>query len=146
MLLLGLYGIRIVRRRSTLVYPDKNGIFPTVEVSLPGGHKVIHDPNRQMSGTTVYLSDGERVQVTPVIAPGLEDSQRAATAQGATIQEARAAVSGAGLTDHVQEVVKKLLPGPADTVPKARVLASEAPDIERLIDEGEGDELSDDPR
>jgi hypothetical protein len=110
-LLTGFYVVMNLRKRSRLIYADDHGLFPNIEIILSNGAAVVHDPNKAPTSTTVYRGrrDG-RIVVTPVILPGLVDHQRAATAQGATVQAARAAVSGSGLVGHVQEVVKRLLP------------------------------------
>jgi len=108
----GYYVVQNLRKRSLLVYPDKSGLFPLIKVRTMSGTEVVHDPNRQPSGSVVYTEDGRgNVVVMPIVAPGLETAAEAATRQAAAIQLVRASVSGgARLTEDAERVARRFLP------------------------------------
>jgi hypothetical protein len=114
-------GVYHAFTRAVPVKADANGIFP-VQVWRGGRGVVVYDPNRSLSAGTVISLQRQGADVVHVVAPGQEDVQRLATAQGAAIQAIRAGVSGAGVDDAVHALVERLLPGAGAGFPPVRAL------------------------
>lgn len=101
------YVISELRKRSALIWPNDAGLYPLTQISLGNGVKVVHDPNRQPTGTTVYAREKDgSVSVIPIQLEGLEASVRQAQA----VQLTRAAVSGHGLTESAQKTARRFFP------------------------------------
>jgi hypothetical protein len=83
--------LRFLDRRASEVHADKDGQFPLVRVKVAGA-TVIHDPNRQLAGATVYAPDqlAHNVQVFPVVVGDL-DRQERASARATAVQLVSAA-------------------------------------------------------
>ncbi len=88
---LGSALIVYAHRRAGEIRPGPDGQFPIIRVRV-GGATVLHDPNRQLSGTVVYTTPrlAQNVVVMPVMLPGLEAEQVATTARAQAVQLASA--------------------------------------------------------
>jgi hypothetical protein len=83
--------LRFLDWRASEVHADKDGQFPLVRVRVAGA-TVIHDPNRQLAGATVYIADQltGNVQVMPVVVGDL-DYQERTSARATAVQLVSAA-------------------------------------------------------
>jgi hypothetical protein len=96
---LGWGAVRWLNHRISTLYPNHAGLYPIREERI-GQARVYHDPNRTVTGTTVYAStaaDGRPLSPLAVqhpLPPGQEAAQWQVTGQAQATQALRAAVSG----------------------------------------------------
>jgi hypothetical protein len=130
---LGWAVVRWVLRRADTVYPDRSGLYPLREERL-GGSKVFHDPNRTLTGTTIYAVGGQRLSVQHTLPGGHPAFQQQVTGQAQAAQALRAAVSGASPLPTAQGFPAGLFERqPARSLPEVRELGYEPSHIERLL-------------
>ena len=97
--LLGILGgagwgmVRWLHRRASTVYADRAGLYPIREERV-GGARIFHDPNRTLTGTTVYRAGREALDVRQPLPEGQGYAQQQVTAQAQAAQALRAAASG----------------------------------------------------
>jgi len=84
-------GVAYAYRRAGEIRPGPDGQFPLIRLRVAGGW-IIHDPNRQITGTTIYasLDRAGQIAVIPVIPPGAERAQGRATMMAQLLQIASA--------------------------------------------------------
>lgn len=130
---LGWGAVRWLNRRADTVYPDRSGLYPIREGRV-GQAKVFHDPNRTLTGTTVYATGEQRVTVEHPLPEGRLDVQQQVTGQAQAAQALRAAVSGASLPAG-QTMPRDMFerPGLSRPLPEVRELDLEPSHIERLL-------------
>jgi len=136
---LGWGAVRWLNRRADSVYPNRAGLYPVREGRV-GQAKVFHDPNRTLSGTTVYAAGERTITVQQPLPQGRVDVQQQVTGQAQAAQALRAAVSGpvplpAGhaLPRDVLDEVRVTRP-----LPEVKSLDLEPSHIERLLlDDGQ---------
>jgi hypothetical protein len=131
---MGWGAVRWLNRRADTVYPDQGGLYPIREGRV-GRAKVFHDPNRTLSGTTVYAPTSAAIDVLHPLPRNRLDVQRQVTGQAQASQALRAAVSGAsalpsepGLALGAFDVCRTSRP-----LPEVRELDLEPSHIERLL-------------
>ena len=135
---LGWGAVRWLNRRADTVYADRSGLYPIREGRV-GHAKVFHDPNRTLSGTTVYASGHETVSVRHPVPAGRLDVQQQVTGQAQATQALRAAVSGSaiqrGLPSDLLHQSRDLLgqSSMARPLPQVKELDVEPMHIERLL-------------
>jgi len=132
--------VRWLHRRADTVYPNHAGLYPIREGHI-GGAKVFHDPNRTLTGTTVYASDVPQLEVQHPIPQGQTYAQQQVTAQAQAAQVLRAAVSGtalnAGDRSPLELMADRRVSRP---LPEVTSLDLEPSHIERLLLE-DGDDV-----
>ena len=138
---LGWGGVRWVNRRADTVYPDRAGLYPIREGHI-GGAKVFHDPNRAVTGSTVYASGEPQIEVRHPLPEGQAYAQHQVTGQAQAAQALRAAVSGtmpfpAGERPPIDALLDRRLSRP---LPEVKALEWEPSHIERLLHDGDRDE------
>ena len=89
---LGWGAVRWLHRRVDTVYPNDAGLYPIREGRV-GRARVLHDPNRAPTATTVYAA-GQPVHVEHALPEGEAYLQGQVTGQAQAAQAIRAAVSG----------------------------------------------------
>ena len=85
--------VRWLNHRISTLYPNRAGLYPIREERV-GQAKVFHDPNRTLTGTTVYANETPNLTVQHPLPPGQEAAQWQVTGQAQATQALRAAVSG----------------------------------------------------
>jgi hypothetical protein len=133
--------VRWLHRRADTVYPNHAGLYPIREGQI-GGAKVFHDPNRTLTGTTVYASDVPQLEVQHPVPQGQAYAQQQVTAQAQAAQVLRAAVSGttplnAGDRSPLELMADRRVSRP---LPEVTSLDLEPSHIERLLLE-DGDDV-----
>jgi len=111
--LLGVAGIaaglvRVTWRRSTLIHPHANGLFPVVQGHV-GSQSYFHDPNRQLAGSVAYSSDQEGVIARHLVSPGDQGEQLQVTTQAQAAQLVAAAGQGRGLTAQSRQLAERVV-------------------------------------
>jgi hypothetical protein len=131
---LGWGAVRWLNRRADTLYADRSGLYPIREGRL-GRAKVFHDPNRTLTGTTVYAQGGQAVTVQNPVPGGGMDVQRQVTGQAPAAQALRAAVSGPSPLPSGQVLPLDLLDERRTSrpLPEVRELEMEPLHIERLL-------------
>jgi hypothetical protein len=130
---LGWNAIRWLGRRMDLVYPDHHGLYPIREHHI-GRATVVHDPNRTLTGTTVYASGDQRIAVQHPMPQNHLSVQQQVTAQAQVAQALRAAVSGASALPAGRTGAADLLERRAvAAMPEVQELPYEPSHIERLL-------------
>ena len=112
-LLFGVAGItaglvRAMWRRSILIHPHANGLFPVVQ-SRAGGQTYFHDPNRQLAGSVAYGVDQEGVAARHLMPPGDQGEQLQVTTQAQATQLIAAAGQGRGLTAQSRRLAERVV-------------------------------------
>lgn len=130
---LGWNAIRWLSRRTDLVYPDHHGLYPIREHHI-GRATVVHDPNRTLTGTTVYASGDQRIAVQHPMPQNHLAVQQQVTAQAQVAQAFRAAVSGPSALPAGRTLAADLAERrPAVPMPEVQELPYEPSHIERLL-------------
>ncbi len=130
---LGWNVIRWLSRRTDLVYPDHSGLYPLREHHI-GRATVVHDPNRTLTGTTVYASGDQRITVQHPVPQNHLAVQQQVTAQAQVAQALRAAVSGPSALPGARSSAIDLLERKvAPSMPEVQELPFEPSHIERLL-------------
>jgi hypothetical protein len=131
---LGWGAIRWLNHRTDTVYPDRSGLYPIREGHIAGA-KVFHDPNRTLSGTTVYAAGQSEISVQHALPQGQEGAQRQIASQAQAAQALRAAVSGPSPLPPNQNLPIGALDERrlARPLPEVRTLDLEPSHIERLL-------------
>jgi hypothetical protein len=131
---LGWGAVRWLNRRADSVYPNQAGLYPVREGRV-GQAKVFHDPNRTLTGTTVYAAGEQTITVQQPLPQGRVDVQQQVTSQAQAAQALRAAVSGPtslppghALPRDVLDEVRVTRP-----LPEVKSLDLEPSHIERLL-------------
>ena len=125
--------MRWLNRRADTVYPDRSGLYPIREGRV-GQAKVFHDPNRTLTGTTVYATGERTITVQNPLPEGRLDVQQRVTGQAQATQAMRASVSGASLPagrTMPRDVFER--PGMSRPLPEVKELELEPSHIERLL-------------
>ena len=121
-------GVAFAVHRSQIVNANRQGQFPLL-ISTVDGVRVIHDPNRTVSGVTAL---GGEPQVKHYLPPG----QPEATAQAQATQMMAALASGDPAASRRQEAARALMSA------SQRMLARKTPQVERAEwDEGHVEQL-----
>ena len=130
---LGWGAVRWLNRRADTVYPDRAGLYPIREGRV-GQAKVFHDPNRTLTGTTVYATGERTITVQNPLPEGRLDVQQQVTGQAQATQALRASVSGASLPAG-RTVPRDVFdrPGMSRPLPEVKELELEPSHIERLL-------------
>lgn len=139
---LGWGGIRWLHRRADTVYPDRAGLYPIREGRLGNSH-IFHDPNRALTGSTVYATGRPQVAVEHAVPEGQAHLQQQVTAQAQVAQAVRAAVSGSGAMPHRESLPIDMLSERrvSRPLPEVKSLDLEPSHIERLLlQDGDDDE------
>ena len=138
---LGWGGVRWLHRRADTVYPDQAGLYPLREGRI-GGAKVFHDPNRALTGSTVYAAGPSTVEVRPAMPEGQAYAQQQVTTQAQAAQALRAAVSGSAPLPAGEHLAIGALSSRrvSRPLPEVRSLELEPSHIERLLLEDGGRE------
>jgi predicted lipid-binding transport protein (Tim44 family) len=110
--LLGLAGIiaglvRAVWRRSQLIHPHTNGLFPVVQ-GRAGRQTFFHDPNRQLAGSVAYGADREGAVARHLTPPNDQGEQLQVTTQAQAAQLVAAAGQGGGLTAQSRQLAERV--------------------------------------
>jgi hypothetical protein len=126
--------VRWLNRRADTVYPDRAGLYPVREGRV-GRAKVFHDPNRTLTGTTVYAPGEQTISVQHPLPTGQVDAQQQVTGRAQATQALRAAVSGAaplpsGHRLPVDALAEQRMARP---LPEVKDLELEPSHIERLL-------------
>ena len=131
---LGWGAVRWLNRRADTVYPDRAGLYPIREGRV-GQAKVFHDPNRTLTGTTVYAEGEQRITVQQPLPEGRLDVQQQVTGQAQAAQALRASVSGPTTLPAGQTMPRDLFERAAHTraLPEVKELELEPSHIERLL-------------
>jgi hypothetical protein len=125
--------VRWLHRRADTVYPNHAGLYPIREGQI-GGAKVFHDPNRTLTGTTVYASDAPQLEVQHPVPEGQAYAQQQVTAQAQAAQALRAAVSGTALNAGDRSPMELLADRRVSRpLPEVKSLELEPSHIERLL-------------
>ena len=130
---LGWGAVRWLNRRADTVYPDRSGLYPIREGRV-GQAKVFHDPNRTLTGTTVYATGERTITVQNPLPEGRLDVQQQVTGQAQVTQALRASVSGTSLPAGrtvPRDVFER--PGMSRPLPEVKELELESSHIERLL-------------
>lgn len=138
---LGWGGVRWLHRRADTVYPDQAGLYPLREGRI-GGAKVFHDPNRTLTGSTLYAAGPSTVEVRHAMPERQAYAQQQVTTQAQATQALRAAVSGsaplpAGEHLPIGALSSRRVSRP---LPEVQSLELEPSHIERLLLEDGGRE------
>lgn len=139
---LGWGGVRWLHRRADTVYPDRSGLYPIREGRLGNSH-IFHDPNRTLSGSTVYAAGAPQVAVEHAVPEGQAHLQQQVTAQAQVAQAVRAAVSGSGALPRRDALPFDMLAERrvSRPLPEVQALDLEPSHIERLLlQDGDRDE------
>ena len=124
-------------RWATSIAPDRRGLYPVVQLSV-GQAKVLHDPNKALTATTIYTTPqlAESVAVIPVLPAGAEGEQAQVTGRAQAVQALAAIASGNGGGNRSGEWVAGLL-GAAQKLapphPQPRRSPWESSHVERLL-------------
>jgi hypothetical protein len=131
---LGWGAVRWLNRRADTVYPDRSGLYPIREGRV-GQAKVFHDPNRTLTGTTVYAAGEGRITVQNPLPEGRMDVQQQVTGQAQAAQALRASVSGPASLPSGQAMPRDMFdrPGLSRSLPEVKELELEPSHIERLL-------------
>jgi hypothetical protein len=131
---LGWGVVRWLHRRAGTLYPDASGLYPLREGRV-GRSRVFHDPNRALSGSTVYAPGQGQVIVRHVVPDGLEGAQQQVTGQAQAVQALRAAVSGPSPLPSSRQLPLDLLVQRrvSQPLPEVRELPYQPAHIERLL-------------
>ncbi|UCC64403.1 MAG: hypothetical protein JSV36_04920 [Anaerolineae bacterium] len=110
--LIGLAGIitglvRAVWRRSQLIHPHTNGLFPVVQ-GRAGRQTFFHDPNRQLAGGVAYGADREGAVARHLTPPNDQGEQLQVTTQAQAAQLVAAAGQGGGLTAQSRQLAERV--------------------------------------
>jgi hypothetical protein len=130
--------VRWLYHRADTVYPNHAGLYPIREGRV-GGARIFHDPNRTLSGSTVYqkgyAADQLPVAVQHPVPEGLDDAQQQVTAQAQAAQAMRAAVSGAVPLNGPGPLPAQVAPERrvSRPLPEVKTLELEPSHIERLL-------------
>jgi hypothetical protein len=138
---LGWGAVRWLNRRADTVYPDHAGLYPIREERL-GQAKVFHDPNRTLSGSTVYATGEQDVGVRHVLPAGQESAQHQIASQAQAAQALRAAVSGSFPLPSKPDLPVNALNEQRTSrpLPEVKTLPWEPSHIERLLlEDGDAD-------
>ena len=125
--------VRWLHRRAATTYPDRAGLYPIREGRIAGA-TIFHDPNRTLTGSTIYAAGPPRVEVHHPLPAGQGYAQEQVTTQAQAAQALRAAVSGSGALPAGMQVL-----GAPDSrhisrpLPEVRSLGVEPSHIERLL-------------
>jgi hypothetical protein len=130
---LGWGAVRWLNRRADTVYPDRSGLYPIREGRV-GQAKVFHDPNRTLTGTTVYAPNERTIAVQNPLPEGRLDVQQQVTGQAQAAQAIRASVSGTSPPSG-QSPVRDMYerPGLSRPLPEVKELDLEPSHVERLL-------------
>lgn len=130
---LGWGVVRWLHHRTDTIYPDRAGLYPIREGRIAGS-KVFHDPNRALSGSTVYAMDPQ-VEVQHAVPEGQAHAQHQITTQAQAAQAMRAAVSGTSPLHIPDPLSAQLLPERrvSRPLPEVEPLELEPSHIERLL-------------
>jgi hypothetical protein len=131
---LGWGAVRWLNRRADSVYPNQAGLYPVREGRV-GQAKVFHDPNRTLTGTTVYAAGGQAITVQQPLPQGRVDVQQQVTGQAQAAQALRAAVSGSTPLPAGHALPRDVLDEArvARPLPEVKSLDLEPSHIERLL-------------
>ena len=99
--------VRAAWRRSNLIHPHTNGLFPVVQ-GRAGRQTYYHDPNRQMASSVAYGTDREGVVARHLIPPGDRGEQLQVTSQAQAAQLIAAAGQGRGLTAQSRRLAERV--------------------------------------
>jgi hypothetical protein len=117
-------AIRWLHRRANTVYADRAGLYPIREDRI-GRARVFHDPNRVLTGSTVYGITESGIEVQHSLPKGQIQVQQQVTGQAQVAQALRAAVSGDSPLDFGAGV-------PTELGANQGVVSSPLPDVELL--------------
>jgi hypothetical protein len=131
---LGWGAVRWLNRRADTVYPDRSGLYPIREGRV-GPAKVFHDPNRTLSGTTVYAPGEQTIAVRHPVPEGRIDVQQQVTGQAQAAQALRASVSGSTAPHAGRPALRDVFEqaGTPRPLPEVTELELEPSHIERLL-------------
>ena len=131
---LGWGAVRWLNRRADTVYPDRAGLYPIREGRV-GPAKVFHDPNRTLTGTTVYATGEQPITVQQPLPEGRLDVQQQVTGQAQAAQALRASVSGPTSLPAGQSMPRDMFERAAQAraLPEVQELELEPSHIERLL-------------
>jgi hypothetical protein len=131
---LGWGAVRWLNRRADTVYPDRSGLYPIREGRV-GQAKVFHDPNRTLTGTTVYAAGEGRITVQNPLPEGRMDVQQQVTGQAQVAQALRASVSGPSSLPSGRAMPRDMFEpsGLSRSLPEVKELQLEPSHIERLL-------------
>jgi hypothetical protein len=123
-----------LNRRSETMYPDRAGLYPIREGRI-GRATVFHDPNRTVTGSTVYADGPSSVEVRHPVPLGQAAAQEQVTTQAQATQALRAAVSGSaplstGAPFSLDNLAHRRISRP---LPEVQSLNLEPSHIERLL-------------
>jgi hypothetical protein len=126
--------VRWLHRRATTVYADRAGLYPIREERV-GRARIFHDPNRTLTGTTVYRATGGMLDVRQPLPDGQGYAQQQVTAQAQAAQALRAAASGhsplgRGASSLVDIGARQTISQP---LPEVQELDMEPSHIQRLL-------------
>jgi len=125
--------VRWIHRRADTVYPDASGLYPLRETRV-GGARIFHDPNRTLTGTTVYATGASQLLVRHAVPEGRPDLQARVTGQAQAAQALRAAVSSGGSLPSAQGLPPQAFNcSVARPLPEVQELPYEPSHIERLL-------------
>jgi hypothetical protein len=108
--------VRALWRRSRLIHPHANGLFPLVQ-GRAGGHTYYHDPNRQLAGTVIYRAGSEGATVQHAMVPDGQAQQLQVTTQAQAAQLV-AAAGGQGLTAQGRRLAERVVSAAASQTPR----------------------------
>jgi hypothetical protein len=128
--------VRNVWRRSQIIHPHVNGLFPIVQIRA-GGQTCYHDPNRQLSGSVAYGSGQGGTIVRHLMPPNDQGEQLQVTAQAQAAQLVAAAGQGRGLTvqsrQFAERVALAMVPHPVPRLPEIVVPDTSIPQEQHLL-------------
>jgi len=143
--LLGAAGItaglvRIMWRRSRLIHPHPNGLFPVVQ-GRAGEQTYYHDPNRQLAGSVAYGSGQGGTIARHLMPPNDQGEQLQVTTQAQAAQLVAAAVGpsaqGQGLTAQNRQLVERVALATASRpvlrLPQVTILDETIPEERHLL-------------
>ena len=131
---LGWGAVRWLNHRADTVYPDRAGLYPIREGRV-GQAKVFHDPNRTLTGTTVYAAGERAISVQHALPAGRIDVQQQVTGQAQAAQALRAVVSGNVTVPAGRAIPRDVFErqGLSRPLPEVNELDLEPSHIERLL-------------
>jgi hypothetical protein len=131
---LGWGAVRWLNSRADTVYPDRSGLYPIREGRV-GRSVVFHDPNRTLTGSTVYATGEQRITVQHALPGGRIDVQQQVTGQAQAAQALRASVSGSAALPSGRTAPRDLFERSALSrpLPEVKELDLEPSHIERLL-------------
>ena len=128
--------VRNVWRRSQIIHPHTNGLFPVVQ-GRAGGQTYYHDPNRQLSGSVAYGSGQGGTIVRHLMPPNDQGEQLQVTAQAQAAQLVAAAGQSRGLTvqsrQFAERVALAMVPHPVPRLPEIVVPDTSIPQEQHLL-------------